>query len=165
MKKLSEIMKAPQQVNVDAGAQQVWQSLILFDGVLDGNKIIKSEEVNRLLTFFYGQPHLSLVDTNISKELHTWLRDEMYLADVNCRVKIYPFKADFEDFAVKAHSEEYSGPLCIQVFKPKEALENEILVLTCRWNDNLFLNDYYVIGVIADNDDLATIIDEYLRQD
>ena len=52
-------------------------------------------------------------------------------------------------------------PDCIQ----PESAENDLLVLTCRWANNLFHNDTYIIGLIADSDDLATIVDEYIRRD
>ena len=77
---------------------------------------------------------------------------------------VYPFKESFEVMASDGHSEKYSGPLLIQIIHP-DLVENDMLVLTCHWSDGVFKNDYYVIGVIADSDDLITIVDEYLQRD
>ena len=168
MRKLSQILteekKAAAEVPTIAVSESDWQSLILFDGIVNGESFLSLPEIQKLLIYFYGQPRISIVETNYPKELHDWLRDALYKADVKGLAMVYPVKASFEEMAIPGHSEEYSGPLYIQIIHPDQ-MENDLLVLTCRWTDNLFHNDSYIIGLIADSDDLITIVDEYLRRD
>ena len=168
MRKLSQILteekKAAAEVPTIAVSESDWQCLILFDGIVNGESFLSSPEIQKLLIYFYGQPRISIVETNYPKELHDWLRDALYKADVKGLAMVYPVKASFEEMAIPGHSEEYSGPLYIQIIHPDQ-MENDLLVLTCRWTDNLFHNDSYIIGLIADSDDLITIVDEYLRRD
>lgn len=168
MRKLSQILteekKAVAEVPAIAVAESDWQSLILFDNVLNGEHLLSSPEIQKLLIYFYGQPRISIVETNYPKELHDWLRDMLYTADVNGRAMVYPVKASFEEMAVQGHSAEYSGPLDIQIIHP-DLVENDLLVLTCRWANNLFHNDTFIIGLVADSDDLVSIVDEYIRRD
>ena len=168
MRKLSQILteekKAAAEVPAIVVSESDWQSLILFDGIVNGESFLSLPEIQKLLIYFYGQPRISIVETNYPKELHDWLRDALYKADVKGLAMVYPVKASFEEMAIPGHSEEYSGPLYIQIIHPDQ-MENDLLVLTCRWTDNLFHNDSYIIGLIADFDDLITIVDEYLRRD
>ena len=168
MRKLSQILteekKAAAEVPTIAVSESDWQCLILFDGIVNGESFLSSPEIQKLLIYFYGQPRISIVETNYPKELQDWLRDALYKADVKGLAMVYPVKASFEEMAIPGHSEEYSGPLYIQIIHPDQ-MENDLLVLTCRWTDNLFHNDSYIIGLIADSDDLITIVDEYLRRD
>ena len=168
MRKLSELIaeekKAMAETPVIAVPESDWQSLILFDGVLNGEHLLSSPEIQKLLIYFYGQPRISIVETNYPEELHDWLRDALYSADVSGQAMVYPVKASFEEMAVQGHSAEYAGPLYIQIIRP-DPTENDLLVLTCRWANNLFHNDTYIIGLIADSDDLITIVDEYIRRD
>ena len=168
MRKLSQILteekKAAAEVPAIVVSESDWQSLILFDGIVNGESFLSLPEIQKLLIYFYGQPRISIVETNYPKELHDWLRDALYKADVKGLAMVYPVKASFEEMAIPGHSEEYSGPLYIQIIHP-DKMENDLLVLTCRWTDNLFHNDSYIIGLIADSDDLITIVDEYLRRD
>ena len=168
MRKLSQILteekKAAAEVPTIAVSESDWQCLILFDGIVNGESFLSLPEIQKLLIYFYGQPRISIVETNYPKELHDWLRDALYKADVKGLAMVYPVKASFEEMAIPGHSEEYSGPLYIQIIHPDQ-MENDLLVLTCRWTDNLFHNDSYIIGLIADSDDLITIVDEYLRRD
>ena len=134
------------------------------DNVLDGERLLSLPEIQKLLIYFYGQPRISLVETNYPEALQSWLREVLYAADVNGMAMVCPVKASFDEMAISGHSEEYSGPLYIQIIHPDQ-MENDLLVLTCKWADNLFHNDSYIIGLIADSDDLITIVDEYLRRD
>ena len=70
---------------------------------------------------------------------------------------IYPVKAKFEDWTLETHSDEYSGPLYIQVLSTDEAFLN-ILTINCQWDDGLFRNDNYVIGVIMDTEDAENVV-------
>lgn len=167
MRKLSQILteeKEAAEVPAVAVSESDWQSLILFDGVLNGEHLLSSPEIQKLLIYFYGQPRISIVETNYPKELHDWLRDMLYTADVNGQAMVYPVKASFEEMAVQGHSAEYAGPLYIQIIHP-DLVENDLLVLTCRWANTIFHNDTYIIGLIADSDDLVSIVDEYIRRD
>ena len=70
---------------------------------------------------------------------------------------IYPVKADFGDLTLDSFSDQFSGPLYVQIFTPDIA-DYYMLTFTCCWNDGVFKNDYYVVGVIADTEDLGKII-------
>lgn len=168
MKKLSELIaeekKAMAEVPAVVPGESDWQSLVLFDDVLNGERLLSSPEIQKLLIYFYCQPRISIVETNYPEELHELLTDMVYKADVNGQALVYPVKTSFEELALEAHSEEYSGPLYIQIVHPDQ-MEYDLLVLTCRWADDLFHNDTYIIGLIADSDDLVSIVDEYLRRD
>lgn len=168
MRKLSQILaeekKAVAAVPVIAVTESDWQSLILFDGILNGERLLSSPEIQKLLIYFYGQPRISVVETNYPKELHDWLRDALYTADVSGQALVYPVKTSFDEMAVQGHSAEYAGPLDILIIHP-DLVENDLLVITCCWANTLFHNDSYIIGLIADSDDLATIVDEYIRRD
>lgn len=168
MRKLSQILaeekKAVAAVPVIAVTESDWQSLILFDGILNGERLLSSSEIQKLLIYFYGQPRISVVETNYPKELHDWLRDALYTADVSGQAMVYPVKTSFDEMAVQGHSAEYAGPLDILIIHP-DLVENDLLVITCCWANTLFHNDSYIIGLIADSDDLATIVDEYIRRD
>lgn len=168
MRKLSELLtekkKAVAEVPAVVVAESDWQSLILFDGVLDGERLLSSPEIQKLLIYFYGQPKISIVETNYPEELHDWLRDLVYKADLTGKVMVYPVKASFEEMAVSGHSAEFSGPLYIQIIH-LDPMVNDFLVIACHWSNNLFHNDSYIIGLIADSDDLITVVDEYLRRD
>ena len=168
MRKLSQILaeekKAVSAVPVIAVTESDWQSLILFDGILNGERLLSSPEIQKLLIYFYGQPRISVVETNYPKELHDWLRDALYTADVSGQAMVYPVKTSFDEMAVQGHSAEYAGPLDILIIHP-DLVENDLLVITCCWANTLFHNDSYIIGLVADSDDLATIVDEYIRRD
>lgn len=168
MRKLSQILaeekKAVAAVPVIAVTESDWQSLILFDGILNGERLLSSPEIQKLLIYFYGQPRITVVETNYPKELHDWLRDALYTADVSGQAMVYPVKTSFDEMAVQGHSAEYAGPLDILIIHP-DLVENDLLVITCCWANTLFHNDSYIIGLIADSDDLATIVDEYIRRD
>ena len=168
MKKLSELIAEEKKAVVEVPAvvpiEGDWQSLVLFDNVLNGERLLSSKEIQTLLIYFYGQPRISIVEPNYPEELHDLLTDAVYKADVSGQAMVYPVKASFEEMAIDGHSNEFSGPLYIQIIRPA-LVENDFLVLTCHWEDNLFHNDTYIIGLIADSDDLVTIVDEYLRRD
>jgi hypothetical protein len=169
MRRLSEILKTNGAPLLESGEVLSWQGLLLFDDghILDKDKILSSQEIEKLLIYFYGQPRCSEVRTDSLLELQDWLNDQMYKAEVNDRAMVYPVKTPFEELTVDGYQEggEFSGPLNIMIFKPDVPVENEFLVLTCRWQGELLLNNNYIIGVIADTDDLVSIIFEYLRRD
>ena len=146
MKKLSQLKRHPST-----------QSLVLFDDVLNSAKLLQSQEIKKLVEFFYDNYELSVVQIENPERLHDVLREEQYRADAQNGAMIYPVKAPFDDLALEAHSAEFSGPLYVQVFTPPGAIF-DILTITCHWGDGLFLNDYYVVGAIADADDLKAIL-------
>ena len=150
---------------IEKGEATSWQGLILFDGVLDGGKILESPELEKLLVYFYGQKRISAVSTDSSEELQAWLRDELYKADVNERAMVYLVKTPFDELALPTHSKEYDAPLEIQILKPEADVENDFLLITCKWDDGLFRNDRHIIGVVADIDDLITIVLEHIKRD
>lgn len=150
---------------IEDGNVKSWQSIILFEHILDGERILTSPEINKLLRYFYGQAKPSVVRTNYSDDLQFWVGHELYEADGNEDNMIYPFKASFEEMRMDdpiVRNGEYSGPLNLTSFKPTSA-NYDLLAITCNWRDEFFRNDHYVIGVIADTDDLYGIITEQFQ--
>lgn len=149
MKKLSE--------SLNEQYVEPTQSLVLFGGVLDGEKLLHSPEIEVLVRHFYGGLALTLAEEENAEQLHDWARDEQYKADAQEHAMIYYVKAPFENLKLDTCSDEFSGPLYIQVFRP-DRFVYDVLAITCRWYDGLFRNDYYVVGVIADPKDMDIII-------
>lgn len=152
MRKLSEINsgKGEQRPALEL---KIGQSLILFDGVLDSEKLLCSDEIQALVKASYGVYNLSYEDVDRNQELLDWLREELVRSQFDSM--IYPVKAKFEDLAVKGHSDEFSGPLNVILFHPDDT-ECCYLVFVCHWTspDGLFRNNEAVVGMIADNGDL-----------
>lgn len=146
MRKLSKLKRQPST-----------QSLILFDDVLDAEKVLSSGEIKKLIEYFYENYDLSVVQVENPEKLHDHLREEQYRADAQGGAWVYPVKASFDNLTLETHSDEFSGPLTIQIFTPPKAIF-DVLTLTCHWTDGLFVNDYYVVGAIVDTEDLRTIL-------
>ena len=146
MRKLSKLKRHPST-----------QSLVLFDDVLDAEKVLSSGEIKKLIEYFYENYDLSVVQVENPEKLHDHLREEQYRADAQGSAWVYPVKASFDNLTLETHSDEFSGPLTIQIFTPPKAIF-DVLTLTCRWTDGLFVNDYYVVGAIVDTEDLRTIL-------
>lgn len=165
MRKLSEINRIAKDIkalelDVDSKEGVSSQALILFDGVLDSKKLLQSYEIEALSNHFYGNANISEANTTMLDELHSLLTD---LCDKGFRssdggTMIYPVKAKFDDLVRKEHSEEYSGPVNVVITKT-ESLEHNILILTCHWGNNLFRNDYYVVGVIGETEDMELMLE------
>lgn len=150
---------------IEDGNVKSWQSIVLFEHILDGERILTSPEINKLLRYFYGQAKPSVLRTNYTDDLQFSVGHELYEADDNEGNVIYPFKASLEEMRTDEpiiYNGEYSGPLSIVSFKPEEPVEKDFLVITCKWRDELFRNDSYVIGIIADTDDLYNIIEPWV---
>lgn len=146
MKKLSQLKRHPST-----------QSLVLFDDVLDGEKLLQSSEIKKLVEYFYDNYELSVIQVENPERLQDVLREEQYKADTQNGAMIYPVKAHFEDLTLETSSDEFSGPLYIQAFTPSGAIF-DVLTITCHWSDGLFRNDYYVVGAILDTEDLRAIL-------
>lgn len=156
MNKLSEILLEQRTIEVQTPPLHPTPTLVLFNDVLDPDKVINSPEIGKLAGYFFANSTLSLVQVENPEKLHDWLREEQYKTDVHGRAMIYPVKARFEDWTLDAHSDEYSGPLYVQVLSTDDAALN-ILTITCQWYDGLFRNDYYVVGAIVDSEDLEKL--------
>ena len=167
MKKLSELMRQKNAIEaatiIDISSPQPTQSLVLFDGVLDGEKLLQSPEIEVLVNHFYGGLALTLAEVKDADHLHDWARDEQYKADAQEHAMIYHVKAKFEDLRLDTCSDQFSGPLYVQVFHP-DGFVYDVLTITCYWNDGLFRNDYYVVGLIADTRDLERVLKDFIRQ-
>ncbi len=160
MKKISALLKeqfAGEDVISIASPQQPTQSLVLFNGVLSREKIIHLPEIEMLVNHFYGGVALTLAESENAEQLHDWAREEHYKADAQELAMIYHVKTRFEDLTQDTYSDQFSGPLYIQVFYPEETVY-DVLTITCHWYDGLFRNDYYLIGVIFNTADLEAII-------
>ncbi len=158
MKRLSEILlESQRKSDKEALSSLPSPVLVLFNDVLDAEKVQHSPEIEKLAKCFYGKPIASMFSPDRADQLHDKLRDEQYKADVQGRAMIYPVKADFGDLTQDSFSDQLSGPLYIQIFTPDIA-DYDVLTFTCCWNDGVFRNDYYVVGVIADTEDLGKII-------
>ena len=154
MRKLSELNAGKQTPAIEI---TIGQTLVLFDGVLDSEKLLCSDEIQKLVKASYGIYNLSYEDVDCKQELQDWLREELVRSQFDSM--IYPVKAKFEDLAVKGHSDEFSGPLNVILFHPDDAACC-YLVFVCHWTspDGLFRNNEAVVGVIADNGDLEDIL-------
>lgn len=148
MKKLSKVMRLPST-----------QVLVLFNDVLDGAKLLQSPEIEKLVEYFYDGYALSVVQLETPEILHDYLREEQYCSDARGGAMVYPVKAPFDDLTMDTHSDQFSGPLYVQIFTLPDA-SFDVLTITCKWYDGLFRNDYYVVGAIMDSDDLKRIIDK-----
>ena len=157
MKKLSEILLEQRTIEVQTPPLHHTPLLVLFGDVLDPDKVINSPEIGKLAGYFFANSTLSLAQVEDPEKLHDWLREEQYKTDVQGRAMIYPVKARLEDWTLDTHSDEFYGPLYVQVLSTDEAALN-ILTITCQWYDGLFRNDYYVVGAIVSADDLERII-------
>ena len=142
MRKLSKLKRHPST-----------QSLVLFDDVLDGEKLLQSPEIKKLIEYFYENYDLSIVHVENPERRQDYFREEQYRAGNNNRSMIYPVKAHFDDLTLDTHSEEFSAPLNVLIFTPPAAIF-DVLTITCQWSDGLFRNDYYVVGAIVDTEDL-----------
>ena len=111
---------------------------------------------------FYENYELSVIQVENPERLQDVLREEQYRAYAQNGAMIYPVKARFDDLTRETHSDEFSGPLYVQIFTPAGAIF-DILTITCLWSDGLFRNDYYVVGAIVDTDDLENIITKCQR--
>lgn len=161
MKKLSELMTMTKD-NSSVETSTYRPVVVLFDKVLDAGKLIHCQELDTFANHFYGQSISATLGTDHDDELHNWLRDELYKANVQERSMVYPIKAAFEDLVRDTHSDEYSGPLYLFLFDTDEI--KNLLVLTCHWYDGLFRNDYYVVGVIAQEDRVLGLIENRFQQ-
>lgn len=150
---------------IEGGKVESWQSIILFEHILDGERILTSPEINKLLLYFYGQAKPSVVRTNYSDDLQAWINRGLCMADMKGTLMTYPLAATYEEMKTDediVHNGEYSGALEVISFKPKEPVEKDFLAITCKWQDGLFRNDSYILGVIADTDDLYNIIEPWV---
>lgn len=87
------------------------------------------------------------------------------MADMKGTLMTYPLAATYEEMKTDediVHNGEYSSALDVISFKPKEPVEKDFLAITCKWQDGLFRNDSYVLGIIADTDDLYGIIEPWV---
>lgn len=157
MRKLSELL-LEEQLTIEKGTLPSLPSptLILFNDVLDPEKVLLSPEIERLVTCIYGGSSLSIVHIENPEKLHDWFRDEQYKAVVQDRVMIYPIKTPFEDLTLDNHSNLFVGPAYVLLFSPDGATHN-VLTITCLWNDGIFRNDNYVIGAVLDSADWEKI--------
>ena len=112
MKKLSELMT----MTDDLSSPETKPVVVLFDGVLDAGKLLHCQEIDTFANHFFGKPISAILGTDHNEELHDWLRDELYKANVQGRSMVYPIKARFEDLAHDTQSDEYSAPLYLFLF-------------------------------------------------
>ena len=161
MKKLSELMAlTTNDSSVVATATR--PTLVLFDSVLNSNKVLKSKEVDILANHFFGQSVHSAMVTVYEEQLKSYFQDELYKAGVQSRSMIYPFKAKFEDFTQDSPVKGFSGPIYLVVFNNDDF--SGLLVFICHWNDDVFTNDSYVVGAIGLEDELKKLIDTKLQE-
>lgn len=161
MKKLSELMTMMTN-DLSAVTTATRPTLVLFDSVLNSDKVLKSKEVDILANHFFGQSVHSVLVTVYEEQLKSYIQDELYKAGVQSRSMIYPFKAKFEDFAQDSPSDGFSGPLYLVVFNNDEF--SGLLVFICHWNDEVFTNDSYVVGAIGLEDEFKKLIDNKLQE-
>lgn len=142
---------------IDDGNVESWQSAILFESVLNGEKLMNSPQTRELVRYFYGQAKVSLVRTEYADDLQFWLCDKLFAAEIDDTAEKIPFTGAFDEMAPMDNN-GFSGPLKIISIKPENA-EKEFLLLTCNWRNGQFHNSNHIIGVMADTDDLFNLID------
>ena len=158
MKKLSELMALTTTISSEVTGQIPRPTLVLFDGVLDSSKVLKSKEVDILANHFFGQSVHSVLVTVYEEQLKSYFQDELYKAGVQSRSMIYPFKAKFKDLTQDSPGDGFSGPIYLVVFNNDDF--SGLLVFICHWNDDVFTNDSYVVGVIGLEEELKILIDK-----
>ena len=158
MKKLSELMALTTTISSEVTGQIPRPTLVLFDGVLDSSKVLKSKEVDILANHFFGQSVHSVLVTVYEEQLKSYFQDELYKAGVQSRSMIYPFKAKFKDLTQDSPGDGFSGPIYLAVFNNDDF--SGLLVFICHWNDDVFTNDSYVVGVIGLEEELKILIDK-----
>ena len=157
MKKLSEILLEEQQMKDGGKIPTIaTPTLILFNDVLDPDKVLQSQEIDKIVNCFYGRSIVSIYQPDSSQSLHDYFRDVQYVADIQTHAMIYPIKADFGELTLDIYNDQFSGPAYIQITFPGKTVFS-VLTITCRWTDGLFSNDYYVIGAVIDLADLEKI--------
>ncbi len=160
MKKLSELMTMMTN-DLSAVTTATRPTLVLFDSVLNSDKVLKSKEVDILANHFFGRSVHSVLVTVYEQQLKNYIQDELYKAGVQSRSMIYPFKAKFEDLALDSPSEGFSGPVYLIVFNNDDL--SGLLVFICHWDDEVFKNDSYVVGAIGLEEELKKLIDDKLQ--
>ena len=161
MKKLSELMAlTTNDSSVVTTATR--PTLVLFDSVLNSDKVLKSKEVDILANHFFGGSVHSVLVTVYEESLKDYISNERYKAGVQSRSMIYPFKAKFDDFSQDSPGDGFSGPLYLVVFNNDDL--SGLLVFICHWNDEVFTNDSYVVGAIGLEDELKKLIDNKLQE-
>ena len=134
------------------------QVLIIFESILNGEALLESKEIQALCNHQFGGCDLSVGETDQAEELHDWLNDELHKAINGNYGQVYRMKAPFADIKGGNESGEYSGPVYVHLFEPDAATDDGILLFTCNWQGSIFSNNLYVIGVIADEDDIERIL-------
>ena len=135
MKKLSEML-LERQCKTDKGDSIVTPTIVLFDNVLDPEKVLQSPEIDKIVTYFFGSSINSVLKPDDAKQLHDWFRDEQYKADIQDRAMIYRVKADFDDLTLDTNSDQFSGPLYMQIILPGDTTNN-VLTITCQRGDGM----------------------------
>ena len=141
------------------------QKLIIFENILNGDALLESKEIKALCNHQFGECDLTVGETDVAEELHDWLDKEMHKAVNGNYDQIYRMKASFGDIQGEDESGEYSGPVYVHLFEPDAAIDDGFLVFTCNWKGSIFSNNLYVIGVIADEDDIDRIISSKIKRD
>lgn len=158
MKKLSEILLEEQRTKDRAAQPGLTPTLILFNDVLDPEKVLQSPEVDKMVNLFLGRSIASVFQPDNAEQLNDYFRDLQYKEGLQGHAMIYPFKANFEDLTLDTYSDQYSGPAYIQINTPEETAF-PVLTITCQWYDGVFRNDFCVIGVVIALADLKNIPD------
>ena len=90
--------------------------------MLDGEKLLQSPEIKKLIEYFYENNDLSIVRVENIERLQDYFREEKYRAGNNNGSMIYPVKAHFDDLTLDTHSEEFSAPLNVLIFTQPAAI-------------------------------------------
>ena len=156
MKKFSEILLEEQHTKDIAAQPGLTPTLILFNDVLDPEKVLQSPEVDKMVNLFLGRSIESVLQPDNAERLNDYFRDLQYKEGLQGHAMIYPFKANFEDLTLDTYSDQYSGPAYIQINTPEETAF-PVLTITCQWYDGVFRNDFYVIGAVIEWEDLKQV--------
>ena len=156
MKKVREILLEEQHTKDRAAQPGLTPTLILFNDVLDPEKVLQSPEVDKMVNYFFGKSIASVLQPDNAEHLHDYFRDLQYKEGVQGHCMIYPFKARFEDFTLETFSDQFSGPAYMQINTPEETAF-PVITITCQWFDGIFRNDFCVIGAVIEWEDLKQV--------
>jgi hypothetical protein len=139
------------------------QTLIIFEDILKRDALLESKEIQALCNHQFGGCNLSIGEADPAEALHDWLNDELHKAINGDYDQIYRMKAPFAEIKGENASGEYSDPVYVHLFEPDVATDDGILLFTCNWQGSIFSNNLYVIGVIADEDDIQRILGDIVN--
>lgn len=92
-------------------------------------------------------------------KLNNWAGNELNKSIVNGYCTCYTVKESFDDLRNAGADEEFGGDVMMWMIEPNGAIDDQIIIITCKPN-GVFKNDRYEVGVIASDNDMENKIKE-----